>query len=373
MLKKIILGMILMLILGSIVTAEEINFEDANIMDVISILAKRAHLDVVISGDQTLVKKTSVHLKNTTIEQAIECILKTNGFTSQRTGNVLLVSALPQDILQTAFQGVSKAFKLKYLTAERLSALFTKLMPSIISTPGERANSLIIRGKESELKEASALIEDLDKPTPQILISSKVLEIAEADSIRIGIDHNGGIFKFINGKRAEDITSTVSALLGNGKANVVASPRVATLDNHEAIINIGKRVPYAVPYSDSSNSTKWRIDFIDAGVKLKIIPQLGEDNYITTFIQPEISSISEWRVTPAGEFPVISTRNASSTIRVKNGETIVIGGLMLDSDRVNTSRIPILGQFPIINLFFQNRVVEQEKTEIVFMITPYVI
>jgi type II secretory pathway component GspD/PulD (secretin) len=115
------------------------------------------------------------------------------------------------------------------------------------------------------------------------------------------------------------------------------------------------------------------VEYIDAGVKLKITPQLGQENYITTFLQPEVSAVSEWRTTAAGDFPVISTRNASATVRVKNGETIVVGGLISETDRVNVTRIPILGHIPFINFLFQNRTVEKAKTEIVFLITPHVI
>ena len=162
-------------------------------------------------------------------------------------------------------------------------------------------------------------------------------------------------------------------MIADGSANVVASPRIATLDNQEAVINIGSRIPYAVPVTYASGSTQWTVDYIDAGVKLKITPQLGEEGDIRTFIQPEVSSVSEWRTTAAGEFPVISTRNASATVRVKDGESIVIGGLISDSQRENVTRVPVLGYLPVIGLLFQNRSAEKEKTEIVFLITPHVI
>jgi len=110
-----------------------------------------------------------------------------------------------------------------------------------------------------------------------------------------------------------------------------------------------------------------------AKMKLKITPQLGQEGYISTFIQPEVSSISEWRTTAAGDFPVISTRNASATVRVKDGESIVIGGLMSESERENVTRVPVLGYIPVLGLLFQNKNTEKEKTEIVFLITPHVI
>ncbi len=352
--------------------ALEIIFSDATVADVAQALAKQAGVDLVMSGDSNSNKRTSVYLKDATAEEAMEYVLRANGFTYEKKGNMILVSTLPQDLSQTAYRGVTRAIKLKYIQAEKVSALLLKLMPLVLSMPGVRANSLVLRGKESELDEAEQLVSDIDYPVPQILIESKVIEMSESDSIRFGLDHNSGVFRFINGKK-EDILTTLNTLLGSGRANLMANPRIATLDNHEAVINIGSRIPYAVPVSSSSSSTQWTVEYIDAGVKLKITPQLGKENYITTFLQPEVSAISEWRTTAAGDFPVISTRNASATVRVKNGETIVVGGLISETDRVNVTRIPILGQIPFLNYLFQNRTVEKAKTEIVFLITPYVI
>ncbi|MBU0573993.1 MAG: type II and III secretion system protein, partial [Candidatus Margulisbacteria bacterium] len=136
---------------------------------------------------------------------------------------------------------------------------------------------------------------------------------------------------------------------------------------------IGSRIPYAVPAVSNSAATLWTVDYIDAGVKLKITPKLGEDGYITTHIQPEVSAVSEWKTTSAGDFPVISTRNASATVRLKDGESIVIGGLLSDAERENIKKVPFLGHIPILGLFFQDRSVEKSKSEIIFVITPYVI
>ncbi len=240
---------------------------------------------------------------------------------------------------------------------------------------------MVLRGKSNLISEAKALILTIDKSIPQVLIESQVLEISASDSVRLGLsigNQTGGLV-FITGKDngktkfAQDLQTTVNALISQGKAKVVATPRIATLDNHEAIINIGSRIPYAVPVSNGSGSTQWAVEYIDAGVKLKITPQLGEEGYVTAFIQPEVSSISEWRTTSAGEFPVITTRNAQATLRVKDGETIVVGGLLSETDRENVSKIPVLGQIPLMGLLFQNRTIEKAKTEIVFLITPHVI
>ncbi|MDD4179884.1 MAG: hypothetical protein PHH14_07585, partial [Candidatus Margulisbacteria bacterium] len=340
-----------------------------------------AGFDLVLSGDQSAVqaKKATIHLKNATAEEAIDCILRTNGFNYERKGSVLLVSSLPQDMSQTAYKAQAEAINLKHLSAEKASELLAKIFPAAVFQTGNRANTLVARGREEEIADAKKLLASIDKVAPQILIESRVVEVAQSDSMKLGISYGNGTYKFVTSKTtkktapAEDLISTLNALVTDGRANIVANPRIATLDNQEALINIGSRIPYAVPVSSGGTTTQWTVDYIDAGVKLKITPQIGQEGEITTFIQPEVSNISEWRTTAAGDFPVISTRNASSTVRVKNGETIVIGGLMLETDRENISRVPILGYIPAVGMLFQNRGTEKERSEIVFLITPHVI
>jgi len=204
----------------------------------------------------------------------------------------------------------------------------------------------------------------------QVLIEAKVLEIAESDASRLGLSYNNQSGSFNIG---EKVSADIKALIAEGKATVVARPRIATLDGEEAVINIGSRVPYAVPVSSTSSSPQWSVAYLDAGVIFRITPEINDISFITTKIQPEVSSISEWKTTAAGEFPVISTRNAQSTLRVKNGETIVVGGLISESDRVNISRVPLLGYLPILGGLFQSKTVEKGRSEIVFMITPQII
>jgi type II secretory pathway component GspD/PulD (secretin) len=362
-------------------TISRIDFEDASVINVVQTLAKSAGFDLVLSGDQTIAqtKKATIHLKDVTIEEAIEYILRTNGFNYERKGKVLLVSSLPQDLIQTAYKAEVEVIALKCLSAAKAADLLAKVIPTAAFQVGGRANSLVIRGRDSDIGDAKELLASIDKLAPQILIESKVMEISQSDSKKLGISYGNGTYKFITSKDtkktspAENLMSTLNALITDGRANVIASPRIATLDNQEALINIGSRIPYAVPVSSGSSTTQWTVEYIDAGVKLKITPQLGQDGYITTFIQPEVSSISEWRTTSAGDFPVISTRNASATVRVKDGETIVIGGLMSETERENTTRVPVLGYIPGLGSLFQNKSIEKEKTEIVFLITPHVI
>ncbi|MFC1568560.1 secretin and TonB N-terminal domain-containing protein, partial [Candidatus Margulisiibacteriota bacterium] len=360
----------------------QIDFNDAAVLDVVRVLARRADLDLVISGDSSLAqnKRTSLRLRDVTAEQAIDQVLSTSDLFYVRKGKTLLVSvAAPAHHL--VGNGEIKALDLKYLQAKKISELLAKVLPEVKVSPGASETSIVLQGQAALLEEARDLILLLDKPAAQVLIESEVLEISRSDSARLGLSfgREQGTFKFLTSRSsgqtaaADDLQTTLNALIAEGKAEVVARPRIATLNNHSAIINIGSRIPYAVPVSSGSSSTQWTVEYIEAGVKLKITPSLGSEGQITTFIQPEVSSVSEWRSTAAGEFPVITTRNAQATLRVKDGETIVVGGLLSESERENVSKLPVLGHLPIVGALFQSRTVEKTKSEIVFLITPHLI
>jgi len=382
--KKLILILVIILLISPYVSAgeliKEMNFNDAAVIDVVQILADKAGLDLVISGDGAIAqnKRTSLHLNNIYAEDAVLNVLEANGLAYEKKGKVIYVSLASPPQEEISQGGRVEVINLKHLSAHKISDLLEKLFAGIKTSQGNSTKSILIKGKGTVIEEVKQLIESVDKPVPQVLIESKVLEIAEADSARLGLSYGNGAFKFLTSKDdgqtrpAEDLLTTLRALITEGKAKLVASPKISTLDNHEAIINIGSRIPYAVPVTTGS-TTQWTVDYIDAGVKLRVTPSLGEGDSITAFIQPEVSSVSEWRTTSAGEFPVITTRNAQATLRVNDGETITIGGLLSESDRNNVSKIPVLGDLPLIGYLFQNMTAEKTKTEIVFLITPHII
>lgn len=272
---------------------------------------------------------------------------------------------------------VFRVIDLKHITAKRASEMLQKIMPECIISEGERSNMLLLKGRPQDIYEAEHVIDQIDRPVAQIMIESKVVEVSESGLKSIGVTwgNTAGNLKISLNKsdnkiESENISAVINALITSGKASLLANPKISTLDNSEANVNIGSKIPYAVPVSNSSSTTQWAIQYIDAGVSLKITPHICKDGLISVQIRPEVSSISEWRTTPAGEFPVISTRNADAFVQVKNGETIVIGGLINETDRENITKIPVVGEIPLIKELFSKRSVEKNKTEIVFLITP---
>jgi len=292
------------------------------------------------------------------------------------------IFAYPKDQLSQGrtemLKPIYETVSLKYLQASKACEILGKIASDCIFAEGQRSNLLVIKAFPQEIAKIRRLASLIDVPSPRIMIESRVVEVSENELDNIGVawSSNSNGLKFVvseQGIKFDNVSAAISALISSGNAKLIANPSIATIDGHEASVNIGSKIPFAVPVSSNSSSSQWAVQYIDAGVSLKITPRLGEKGLITVSIHPEVSSISEWRATSAGEFPVISTRNADTYLEITNGQTIVIGGLINETDRENMSKIPFAGDIPIIKELFSKKTTEKTRTEVVFLITPRVI
>jgi len=356
-----------------------IDFVDADLMSALEILAGGAGLNLV-AGDEVRKnssKKTTLHLKNADYRETLQNILTANGLDFEIDGKAILVYPAAGGA-PANFTRVRKVLRLRNLEAARAAALLREIFPKIKCVEGAASSEIIIDGRLSEINQVCNFVSRIDLPVPQVLIESKVVEISSSGLFNLGLRYTAasGALSYVLSpgsdklERGGDITITLSALQSQGDANVLATPNLLTLDGTPAEIRIGSKIPYAVPVQTSGSSMYWRVDYLDAGVILNITPRVLDNGFIQVEIAPEVSAISEWRVTAAGEFPVITTRNVKTKVRVRDGETIVIGGLLESSTRQTNTAVPILSKLPILGWFFQAQNNQDEKSEIIFMITP---
>jgi type II secretory pathway component GspD/PulD (secretin) len=194
-----------------------------------------------------------------------------------------------------------------------------------------------------------------------IEIEAQVLEIASSQFNKTGSD----LEKF-----KTDLQLYLQAQVSSGSADLLARPRISALSGEEASIQIGDKIPYAVPAGGTSD--KWTINYLDTGVKLRIIAEV-EDNFVIASIISEVSSISQWQSNSAGNFPVISTRESRTKVKVRDKEPIIIGGLLNEQERDIVNAIPFFKDLPFIGPLFTTTQKEKIKTDIVFIIIPRII
>lgn len=179
----------------------------------------------------------------------------------------------------------------------------------------------------------------------------------------------------IDSKRDLDVLFKYLQTLGETK--ILSNPKLAVINNQEARIHVGERQAYVTSTTTTGQTTTTvseEVTFVDIGIQLSVTPTINDDGYITMKIKPEISSVTSSLITPSGNaIPIIDTSMAETTVLVKDGTTIVMGGLRREEETDNREQVPILGKVPLLGLLFRSGTKTTVKTELLIMITPHIV
>jgi len=379
-----------------------LDYKDAELSSVLRALSYSYNLNLVATKD--IKGKVTVTLRDVTVDEALNAVLRVNGYTFTRDGNLIYITPGPG---LEGIDVVTVTLPLKYLTASEASGLLQKA----ISSKGdirinEATNSLVITDFPASVDKVKAVLKDIDIPPIQVLIEAKLVDITEKDYQNFGVTYTvdykpagdiKGLFDRKTGYQEElagsqtmagpsstlsggqlkitaltfkglSGTVTLDALIQDQKAHLLASPSIATLSGKEARIIIGERYPYKEKTQTTTGTTE-TTKFVDIGTTLRVTPQVSPDGFITMYVHPEVSSLTS--SLDAG--PRVSTREADATIRVRDGETIIIGGLIKRQDDRTKGRVQIIGHIPILGWLFNKASSDLTSTELVVFITPRII
>jgi len=177
--------------------------------------------------------------------------------------------------------------------------------------------------------------------------------------------------------RLRDVDVLVKFLNTIGNTQILSNPKIAVLNNQEARIHVGERQAYVTTTTTTGQTTTTvseEVTFVDVGIQLAVTPTINEEGYIRMKIKPEISSVTSTLVTPTGnKIPIIDTSTAETTVMVKDGSTIVIGGLRREEETKTSEEFPYLGKIPILGFLFRSRTEEKIITELLLLLTPHII
>ena len=179
----------------------------------------------------------------------------------------------------------------------------------------------------------------------------------------------------INRKR--DIDTVVKYLQTLGNTQILSSPKLAVVDNQEAKIHVGEKQAYVTTTTTTGQTTTTvseQVTFVDVGIQLAVTPTINEDGFVMMKIKPEVSSVVSTLTTPSGnKIPIIDTSLAETTVLVKDGATIIIGGLRKEEKSSSYDQVPILGNLPLIGFLFKSGTKKTERTELLVMLTPHIV
>ncbi|MBI3602449.1 MAG: secretin and TonB N-terminal domain-containing protein [Candidatus Omnitrophica bacterium] len=178
-------------------------------------------------------------------------------------------------------------------------------------------------------------------------------------------------------KNKKDFDTVIKYLQTLGNTQLLSNPKLAVINNQEAKIHIGERQAYVTSTTTSGQTTSTvseEVTFIDVGIQLSVTPTINDDGYVTMKVKPEVSSVVSYITTPSGnKIPIIDTSTAETTVMVKDGSTIIIGGLRKEEKASSSTGIPFLSKIPFIGLFFQSGSKKTERTELLVMLTPHIV
>ena len=384
---------------------KNLSLKDADIHSVLSFLADYGKVNIVTAPN--VQAKVTLNLNNVTWRQALDIILKNYSLAGvEEQGYIRILplndylteqSALAKHSSdQVALVGLEmKVFRVYQATASSL----VKPIKTVLSERGsvdtdDRTNSIIVRDIPGNIERAEQLIKQLDRPVEQIRISAQLLEVDTEALTEFGIkwtftsdqvkgpsiyaesadvfsnpyagqDQNaGGKFTFSMIQTDYNLTSVISALASKNKLKIVAHPEITTVDNTEARIQMGERVPI----KQFDNAGNVIITFVDVGTILKVTPHITAENRILMKLQPERS---QTKVDPLGV--IIQTVNASTNVVVENGQTVVIGGLTTQEEENLKTGIPILKDIPVLGALFSYYRKGTRSKDLVIFVTPTIV
>jgi type II secretory pathway component GspD/PulD (secretin) len=294
----------------------------------------------------------------------------------------------------------AKATEVEVQLRERLDALKLGTVRA-----DDRSNTLIISALSKRMDEIERIVEALDEKTREVLIEAKIIKVTLSDDFDAGINwqkvlrdagNELGVEKYrpvitgtfptsatqfgrltIGNATTDSLSGTLTLLQTVGQTKVLSSPRITAVNKEPARILIGTREAFVTTTTttgQTTSTTAENVTFVDVGISLEVTPIINDDGYVTMKIKPEVSNVARTLITPtANQIPIVDTTLAETSIMVKDGTTIIIGGLRKDEKVKTVRKFPVIGSVPIIGALFRSTDEDLEKIELVVFITPYII
>ncbi|KAF0134141.1 MAG: type IV pilus assembly protein PilQ [Candidatus Saganbacteria bacterium] len=350
----------------------------AEIGSVLQIFAKYIGCNIVAGDDVS--GEVTFSFNNVKPREGLEAILRAKGYDWFQEGETLVVTA----------KNTVRTYSLEYANAAEVRDALSFLAESGDSISVNTSyNALIVKASTKNISRIEKAIRDLDTPPMQVMVEARMIEVNYGDGGSIGLD-----VKYTNPKNANDVAQTkgfagrptdtgamgmytqvlsgnyegyLSALLAKTNYNLVAAPRIATINHKPASILIGSKIGYRTAVI-TTTGTVYQVNFLTTGTNLEITPHVGSEGFIRMKIYPKVSE-----GTVVQDLPTENVTETNSEVLVKDGQTVVIGGLTKSAETQTDYGIPFLMDIPIIGGIFRKSTIINEKRELLVFITPHIL
>lgn len=380
-----------------------LEFRDASIKFVFDALSRTTGINFIFDRDVKPDQRTTVFLRQTSLDDAINVILSTGQLEKKvlNASSVLIYPNTPAKVRE--YQDLLvRAFYMANVEAKQAATMLKTVLKLKDVYVDEKYNLLILRESPETIALAEKLIKLQDLEEPEVMLEVEVLEINRSRLLNAGVQWTsqftvsplgtnnpgtgtGGTVTSATMKLS-DLKSLTSDAIGitvpsatinlqktDGDANLLANPRIRVRDREKAKVMIGDKVP-VVTTTSTNNFVTENIQYLDVGLKLEVEPDVHLRDEIGLKLSLEVSSlVSSVKTNNGSQAYQIGTRNFTTSLRLKDGETQVMAGLISDEDRSAANKIPLIGELPILGRLFGSQSDTRQKTEIVMSITPHLV
>ncbi|MES2547072.1 MAG: secretin N-terminal domain-containing protein [Pseudomonadota bacterium] len=367
-------------------------FRDVNLKMIFESLAKTTKINFILDKDVPSDSKATIFAKNMAFNDALDLLLQTNQLDKKVLSENAVIIYVNDILHQRDYKDLSvRSFSLDYADAKQMSTILRTMLNMRNMEVDTRLNTLLIKDSPEILALAEKIIYAQDKPDAEVMLELQVLEVKRSYLQNLGVVTPTGVSLPVPASgilTIRDLKVSGNSLVVNGvpglvfnasdgDVNLLANPRIRVKNKDTARIHIGEKVPVFTANVASTGVASQTVQYIDAGLKLEVEPTISSADDVTIKINLNVGSIGDQVVASTGSSQSVAfrvgTRLASTQLRLHDGETQILAGLIDDQDRKTINKIPGIGDIPLLGKLFSNQSDNKSKTEIILSITPHII
>jgi len=379
-----------------------LRFKKTPITNVFEVLSRLSGINFIFDKD---IKETKVTLFMTDVPivRFLEVLLRTNNLAGKLVNDktMIIYPDTPAKIREYEDLQI-RTFYLSNLNVKKAVALLSKILKSKDIIANEKLNALVIRGPKEMIEIASKLLEANDRPPAEVLLNVEILEVRRSKERQLGLDVNPSSITFGIGESSPTVNkdsafapnvsayalgkitnkelllslpqATLNLLKQDAGTRTLASPQIRIKNGAKAMIHVGERVPLRVNRRiDTTGVITNDYQYQDIGVKVNAEPVVNRNDEVSLKLSLEVSALGANLGTADEPQFSIKTRKATTVLTIRDGEPVIIGGLISDEERKTVRKIPLLGDIPVIGHIFSNLDKSKVETDILMSITPIII
>ncbi|HMC13336.1 MAG TPA: secretin N-terminal domain-containing protein [Gallionellaceae bacterium] len=370
-----------------------LEFKEAGFKSVFDVISRVSGLNFIFDKDIKPDLKVTIFVKNTTIENAVKLLLITNQLGQEvlNENSVLIYPDTPAKN-QGYQQQVVKSFYLANADVKKTLDMVKTILKTKDVFVDEKMNLLVMRDTPEVIRLAEKLIATEDLPVPEVELEVEILEISTDHTTNLGLQFPQQLSASLGtsgsytlnqwaNRNSNFVTMQITnpalvlnMLDNNSDTKLLANPRIRVNDREKANIHIGQRLPVLTTVATAGVGSSQSVNYLDVGLKLDVEPSIRLDDQVDMKVKLEVSSVGQTITATDGSVVYqLNTRNAETVLRLKDGETQILAGLIQNNETSAMNSVPGLGAVPLFGRLFSNDNHDKSKTELVLLITPHLV